>query len=68
MRIFLPPRRGALNLAVRFNARYRNENDLFVASATVESATTSEFQKGFNRRRRDENPSHAAYRGLKPHG
>jgi len=50
MRIFLPPRRGALNLAVCFNARYRNENDLFDASATVESAKTSECLKGFNRR------------------
>src|SRR5215831_5308419 len=38
--ILLPPHRGALNLAVRFNAQYGSESNLFVASATVEPAMT----------------------------
>jgi hypothetical protein len=50
LRALFPPPQRRLNLAVRFNARYRGEMNLHVASATVESATTSGAQTGFNRR------------------
>src|SRR5262245_46109244 len=46
----LPPRSGALNLAVGFNPRDGRENNLFVASATFEPATHPAPEAGFNRR------------------
>src|SRR5215510_11117721 len=45
-----PGKSGCIIFSNAINARYRIENDLFVPSATVESATTSECLKGFNRR------------------
>jgi hypothetical protein len=66
LQVFLPPRSGALNLAVGFNPRDGRGNNLFVASATVESATTSESQGEIqpSLTRREKNSS--TPRGLKP--
>jgi len=63
LRVSLPPRSGALNLAVRFNARDGREMNLRVASATAEPAATFGARTEFNRRWRDAGKIHA-HRGF----